>query len=99
MNISKQRLIEIIREELSTIREHGGEEEWPDERYAAAGLDPPSEQERAWTADPDSALIRQDVEVEGKDFIIYRGMKYYLPEDPGEREAVESFIDAFLDRG
>ena len=98
MNISKQRLMEIIREEITTIKENYRDEDWPDERYIAAGLDPPSEQERAWAADPDSALIRQDTEVEGEDFIIYRGMKYHLPTDPDEREAVESFIDAFLDR-
>ena len=69
-----------------------------DEQYARAGFPVPTPEERARMADPDSSLVRQKPEVEGEDYIIYRGMKYMLPAEPEQRAALESFIDAFFDK-
>ena len=97
MKISKERLVEIIKEEL--MREGGeGGHYISDEQYARAGFPVPTPEERARMADPDSSLVRQKPEVEGEDYIIYRGMKYMLPAEPEQRAALESFIDAFFDK-
>jgi len=92
MSITKQQLKQLVQE---VMKEHD-EERFSQERYARAGFPEggpegdPMDEPGAWTH-------RGKEEVEGEDYIIYKGMKYMLPMDPEERNAVEAFIDAFLD--
>ena len=94
MNITKQRLKQIIKEEL--MKED--DDYLSDEQYIRAGFTPPTPEERAMADDPHSSLVRKKPEVEGEDYIVYRGMKYMLPAEPEQRAAIESFIDAFFDK-